>query len=246
MRYLVLSDLHANRHALDAVLADAAAHSWDQSLVLGDLVGYGGDPNGVIARIRELAPAAIIRGNHDKVAAGIEPPTGFNPVAYAAIQWTAATLTPDHAAWLAALPRGPIIVDEDIEICHGTPYDEDVYLVGPGEARRAADAATRPLCLFGHTHLQMGFRMRDEQLSSLPDDGRRPLPIEAAVGRLLVNPGAVGQPRDRDPRAAYAIVDTDLRLVTLHRVAYPIDDAQRQILRAGLPPTLASRLAAGR
>lgn len=147
MRYLVLTDIHANLQALDAVLADAATQAWEQALVLGDLVGYGGDPNGVIARIQALAPAAIIRGNHDKVAARLVPATGFNPVARAAIQWTADTLTPAHAVWLAALPQGPLAVDDDIEVCHGTPFDEDVYLVGPAEAAQAADAASRPICL---------------------------------------------------------------------------------------------------
>lgn len=246
MRYLVLTDIHANLQALDAVLADAATQAWEQALVLGDLVGYGGDPNGVIARIQALAPAAIIRGNHDKVAARLVPATGFNPVARAAIQWTADTLTPAHAVWLAALPQGPLAVDDDIEVCHGTPFDEDVYLVGPAEAAQAADAASRPICLYGHTHVQTGFTVRDGRLARIPDDGRRPLQVEAGMGRLLLNPGAVGQPRDGDPRAAYAVVDTDLRLVTLHRVSYPVQDAQARILDAGLPVTLAARLSLGR
>ena len=126
MRYLVISDIHANLEALDATLA--AASGYDQVLVLGDLVGYGADPNAVIDRVRALPLAAVIRGNHDKVAAGIESTDGFNFVARAAVVWTASQLTAPHLEWLTALPAGPLMIDEMIEICHGTPYDEDVYV----------------------------------------------------------------------------------------------------------------------
>src|SRR5438270_6128106 len=124
MRYLVLTDIHANLEALDACLADARARGYDQALVLGDLVGYGADPNAVIERMEALQPTAIVRGNHDKVACGLEQPEGFNVVAKSAAVWTFETLTPENREWLAALPQGPHDVDALIQICHGSPFDE--------------------------------------------------------------------------------------------------------------------------
>ena len=247
MRYLVISDIHANLAALETVLADAPALAHTRLLVLGDLVGYGGDPNAVVARIRALAPHAIIRGNHDKVGAGVESADGFNAAAQRAIRWTRETLTPDHRAWLAALPAGPLAVDGLIEICHGTPFDEDAYVFDDDDARRAIDAASRALCLFGHTHMQAGYRMDGTQCREVTARADRPLAVTIEPGaRYLVNPGSVGQPRDGDPRAAYAVVDTDRAAVTIHRVAYPIALAQERILAAGLPDVLARRLGVGR
>src|SRR5882762_9399849 len=125
MRYLVLTDIHANLEALDACLADAAARGYDETLVLGDLVGYGADPNAVVARVLDLQPSAIVRGNHDKVACGIEQPEGFNAAARMAALWTQDMLTPAHRDWLAALPVGPCVVNGLVQICHGSPFDED-------------------------------------------------------------------------------------------------------------------------
>ena len=155
MRTLVLTDVHANLEALDAVLT--AADRWDRVLVLGDLVGYGANPNEVVDRLFELAPHAMIRGNHDKVASGIDDPTHFNDVAATAARWTYDTLTVANRTRVAALRAGPIQVDERVEICHGTPFDEDVYVFSEGDARQASDAASRPVCFFGHTHVAVGF-----------------------------------------------------------------------------------------
>jgi len=246
MRYLVLSDIHANLEALDAVLAAAAAWPHDRVLVLGDLVGYGADPNGVITRVRALAPHALIRGNHDKVGAGLESPDGFNAVARTAIRWTYDALSDDNRAWLAALPAGPQIVDDLVEICHGTPFDEDTYVCDDGDALRALQAGRRPVCLFGHTHVQIGYGLTGQTLSLPASSPTRPLEIAVAEGRYLINPGSVGQPRDGDPRAALGLVDTDARTVTLHRVDYPIAAAQARIIAEGLPEVLAQRLALGR
>ena len=125
---------------------------YDATLVLGDVVGYGADPNEVIDRVTALNPVAIVRGNHDKVACGLEQAEGFNMVAKSAAVWTLETLTPAHREWLAALPEGPREVDDLIEICHGSPFDEDAYLFDELDALRALKVATRPLCFFGHTH----------------------------------------------------------------------------------------------
>ena len=247
MRYLVISDIHANVEAYDSVMAEAATLGYDKVLVLGDLVGYGADPNLVCERIRALNPEALIRGNHDKVGSGVESAEGFNAVARNAIRWTYETLTPDNRAWLAALPSGPMIVDEMIEICHGTPFDEDAYVFDDLDALRAMHAARRPLCLFGHTHVQVGHFLSRDQFGLASADDQRPLvmPLDEA-NRYLVNPGSVGQPRDSDPRAGFGIADTKAREITLYRVEYPIAKAQARILEEGLPDVLAQRLALGR
>ena len=247
MRYLVISDIHANLEAYETVMAEAKPLGYEKVIVLGDLVGYGADPNAICERIRDLNPAALIRGNHDKVGSGVESAEGFNAVARNAIRWTFETLTPDNRAWLAALPAGPMIVDELIEICHGTPFDEDSYVFDDLDALRAMHAARRPLCLFGHTHVQVGHFLSRDQFGLASADDQRPLVIALdEANRYLVNPGSVGQPRDGDPRAGFGIVDTKAREVTLYRVEYPIAKAQARILEEGLPDLLAHRLSLGR
>jgi diadenosine tetraphosphatase ApaH/serine/threonine PP2A family protein phosphatase len=257
VRYLVLSDIHANLEALEATLA--AAGSYDSTLILGDLVGYGADPNAVIECVRHLEPAVVIRGNHDKVAAGVEGVEGFNQIAREAIEWTSAALTPENHDWLAALPRGPVAIDETVEICHGSPFDEDVYVFDDLDALRAIRATRRPLCLFGHTHIPAIFRLSHEV-----SDANVGSPGNAIIDLMgptrgtsftvdmkenvnyLVNCGAVGQPRDGDPRAGYGIVDTDARTVVTMRIGYDVTTAQMKIIKAGLPDLLAKRLSMGR
>jgi diadenosine tetraphosphatase ApaH/serine/threonine PP2A family protein phosphatase len=247
MRYLVLTDIHANLEALDTCLADARTRAFDATLVLGDLVGYGPDPNAVVDRVQALKPVAIVRGNHDKVACGLEQAEGFNSVAKSAARWTLDMLTPEYRDWLCELPHGPILVDDVVEICHGSPFDEDAYIFDELDAVRALKVSTRPLCLFGHTHYPVTFELSADNFDS-------PGPAIAAEMRLvlrpgskyLVNPGAVGQPRDGDPRAAYAIADTKARCVELFRLSYPVELTQRKIVEAGLPEVLAQRLGMGR
>jgi diadenosine tetraphosphatase ApaH/serine/threonine PP2A family protein phosphatase len=248
MRYLILTDVHANLEALDACVADARARGFDQTLVLGDIVGYGADPNLAIERVQALKPAGMVRGNHDKVACGLERPEGFNMVARSAALWTFDALTPDHRAWLATLPEGPQQIDGLIEICHGSPVDEDAYIFDELDALRALKASKRPLCLFGHTHYPVTFEQSDAAADGLEMMGApRSNQIALREGfRYLVNPGAVGQPRDGDPRAAYAIVDTERRVVELFRLVYAVEVTQAKVIKAGLPEVLAQRLAVGR
>jgi predicted phosphodiesterase len=244
MRYLILSDMHANRQAVEAALADASGLGYDAVLVLGDLVGYGADPAAVIELTLGLNPVAIIRGNHDKVAAGLESSEFFNDVARRAIEWTSGALSPALLKVLTELPRGPLAVTPNLEICHGAPFDEDYYVFDTEDARRALAAATAPLCLFGHTHLPAMFATVDrgsEPRTDLAEDEFQ-LPTE---GRVLLNVGSVGQPRDGDPRAAYGILDIDRMVIRLRRVAYDVAAAQAQILAAGLPAVLAARLERG-
>ena len=247
MRYLVLSDIHANLEALNAVLDAARAIPYDRLLVLGDLVGYGADPNAIVDKIRDMQPHGLIRGNHDKVGSGIESAEGFNAVARSAIRWTYETLTPANREWLATLPTGPIVIDELVEICHGTPFDEDAYVFDDLDALRALHAAERPLCLFGHTHVQIGYALTGDQFTLTTLDDMRPLEVSVTNGaKHLLNPGSVGQPRDGDPRAGFAVVDTHHRAVTVYRIDYPVEQAQARIREEGLPEVLAQRLALGR
>jgi predicted phosphodiesterase len=247
MRYLVLTDIHANLEALDACLADAASNGYDATLVLGDLVGYGPDPNAVIDRVQRLAPVAMIRGNHDKVACGLEQPEGFNAVARRAALWTYEMLTPPNREWLAGLSKGPLVVDEVVEICHGSPFDEDAYVFDELDAVRALKTSQRPLCLFGHTHYPVTFALTDGRVETIGGPHALDGPVHIIEGsKYLLNPGAVGQPRDGDARAAYAIVDTNERRVDLFRLDYAIDQTQTKVMKAGLPEVLAQRLAVGR
>lgn len=246
MRYLVISDIHANLEALEAVLAHPATRVCDRVLVLGDLVGYGADPNAVIERIRSMPSVTIVRGNHDKVGAGLDKVDGFNLLARQAIEWTASALTPENRAWLRALPEGPIVVDSLVEICHGTPFDEDLYVFDDLDALRALRAATRPLCLFGHTHVPAAFRLDRDLRPIGPMRGARVTLTVDADARYLVNCGSVGQPRDGDSSAAFGIVDTEARTLDIMRVPYNVAAAQAKIVAAGLPDVLAQRLAVGR
>ena len=248
MRYLVLSDIHSNLEALQAVLHASAAQRYDAVLVLGDLVGYGADPNAVVDHVRNLNPAAIIRGNHDKVAAGLDDAEDFNAMAKSAAHWTRDSLTPQTLQYLRDLPAGPQMVDDMIEICHGSPLDEDLYVVADVDAARSIAVARAPICLFGHTHVAVSARMDNQRrLEIEAPQGHPEFPTDInADSKYLINPGSVGQPRDGDSRAAYAIADMDRKVVTLYRVAYPIEVAQKKILDAGLPPMLAYRLGMGR
>lgn len=246
MRYLILSDIHANLDAFETVLEHAAG-KWDRVLVLGDLVGYGAEPEAVVNRVRELSPEVVIRGNHDKAACGIDDGSQFNTTARIAAMWTGEQLTPENLEYLRALPMGPVEIDSLTEICHGAPFDEDHYIFDGSDAVMAFQAAARPLCLYGHTHLPAIFRHLDDHYEGAPPDGDREVLLPLQRGAYyLVNVGSVGQPRDGDPRAGYGILDADARELRLYRVPYPVEDAQRKIIAAGLPMSLANRLAVGR
>jgi diadenosine tetraphosphatase ApaH/serine/threonine PP2A family protein phosphatase len=248
MRYLILSDLHANLDALEAVLA--VAPPTDRFLILGDIVGYGAEPNAVIERVRGLSPTILIRGNHDKVASGVELPEAFNPAALQSAAWTYETLTTVNRIWLRALPSGPALIDDTVEICHGSPDDEDEYLFSATEAMRLASATSRPVCFFGHTHVAVSYtvcpdRAQVETVETRLEQDQVTIAIKPGR-QYLINPGAVGQPRDGDPRAAFGFFDTSTHNVQLWRVPYDVPRAQERIRAAGLPDVLARRLALGR
>lgn len=244
MRYLIISDVHANLHALDAVIADATAIGYDATLCLGDLVGYGGDPGPAIDRTLALAPVGLIRGNHDKVCAGLEAATLFNDVARQAVEWTRLVLSGVQLTALADLPRGPQRIDTDVEICHGAPFNEDHYVFDRADAGRAMSAASARICLYGHTHLPAVFSTPAHPVvrAAAGYDDELTLPRE---GPVLINVGSVGQPRDGDARAAYGLLDTERLSLRLRRVEYDVAGAQAAIRAAGLPRWLADRLALG-
>lgn len=243
MRYLILSDIHANLDALEAVLE--TADGWDRVLVLGDLVGYGADPNAVIDRVRALEPVAVIRGNHDKAACGLDDGGSFNHVARVAAAWTQAQLTGANREYLRQLPSGPTEIDATLEVCHGAPFDEDHYIFDAYDAQRAFEHASRRVCVFGHTHLPVVFRLKgSEMAAAVPEAETQGLELEPETAYLL-NPGSVGQPRDGDPRAAFAIYEAE-QAFEFRRVSYDVERAQRRIAAAGLPQALANRLGIGR
>ena len=247
MKYAVLSDVHANLEAIDAVLTDIKACDFDRILVLGDLVGYGADPNLVIERIRDIDNLSIIRGNHDKVAVGLEPSHHFNSQARAAIEWTAKILTSENKEFLTALPAGPVIIDSLVEVCHGTPFDEDAYIFDDEVAEKSLTMSRRLLCLFGHTHVPAMYELRNKKVvyENVSQRSHQIKITNNNHSNFIVNFGSVGQPRDGDPWAAWGLVDTETGIVTWKRVSYEVEKAQAKILAAGLPSELSQRLALG-
>lgn len=246
MRYLILSDMHGNWEAFRAVLRWARRKRFDSRLVLGDLVGYGAAPNQVVEAVRNLGPGLhTVRGNHDKVVAEVDSGEYFNQAALAAARWTRDRLTAPNRRFVKELPQGPIQVSEGIAICHGSPLDEDAYVFSDFDAYTIFTTTDSPVTFFGHTHVPSLFEMHSEGVEVRllrGESGRLELDPEH---RYLINPGSIGQPRDRDPRAAFMTYDGERRVVRWYRLDYPVEKAQRRILQAGLPEILADRLAVG-
>ncbi len=246
MRFLILSDMHGNADAFAAVLRRVRRKRFDVVLVLGDLVGYGAGPNQVVDAVRDLPGRMYaVRGNHDKVVAGLEDGSNFNHAALLAARWTTERLTVGNLRYVEELPQGPLETEDGVWICHGSPIDEDLYLFSALEALEIFSHYEPALTFFGHTHIPSLFMAqgRDVQVAILRGDGGS---LELEPGkRYLINPGSIGQPRDRDPRAAYMTYDSAKRIVRWHRVTYPVEKAQQRIVKAGLPKVLADRLALG-
>jgi predicted phosphodiesterase len=245
VRFLIISDLHANLEALESVLADASGQ-YERVICCGDLVGYNPDPAAVV-EWSEKHCDAIVRGNHDKVIAGIDDLDWFNPVAQTSARWTQKQLTAGQLDYLHKLPRGPLALD-GFEIIHGAPFDEDEYVISPDIAAESFSSLERPIAFFGHSHLQGGYFEKRRHLGQISrmrmDEQELTLELEPDTA-YLINPGSVGQPRDGDPRAAYVIYDKDLRLVQFRRVGYPIELTSEKIRLAGLPDVLGLRLFQG-
>ncbi len=238
----VIADVHGNLPALDTVLAALNAVGVDQIVSCGDIVGYGPWPREVIARLRAVNVPSV-QGNHDAAAGGVLPTDHFTAAARAAIDWIKARLTPEDGAFLAALPLTTVIAG--MTVVHGSmrgplwEYILDSWTAGESFRRLETDIG-----LFGHSHIQGGFTAAGSKVDTIdPRTGE----IDIIPGmRYLINPGSVGQPRDGDPRAAYAIIDLDVPKVSYRRIAYDITTTQREINRVGLPRELADRLSVGR
>ncbi len=251
MRILLLSDIHANLEALEACLAAAPGH--DIVVNLGDLVGYGASPNEAIARAQSVGKF-FVRGNHDKAVCGLMDMGDFNPIAALAASWTRDQLTAENLEWLRALPHGPVQIEDvpGLQFVHGSPLDEDEYLITLEDASGPLQVSQASMTFFGHTHIQGVFSAAGGEVEE-----RRP--AYSTVGqsevsefqveentRYLINPGSIGQPRDSDWRAAFGLYDTDSRRMAYYRVPYDLKSAQDRIFAANLPSRLATRLATGR
>jgi diadenosine tetraphosphatase ApaH/serine/threonine PP2A family protein phosphatase len=240
MRVAVISDVHANRHALDAVLSAVADEGVEAVWSLGDVVGYGPRPNECCDLVRERADLSLI-GNHDLVALGELAVTDFNDEAAAAAIWTSEHLTADSESFLRGLkPQADV---DGAELFHASPRDPVWEYVLTDEAARASfELTSAPLVLVGHSHVALALTFD----SGAVEGGPAPAGAEVELdGRWLLNPGSVGQPRDGDPRAAWLLLDLGRRFAAFHRVPYPIEKTQDEMREAGLPAALADRLARG-
>lgn len=237
MRYAVVSDVHGNLEALSAVLADAAGRA-DSVVCLGDVVGYGADPVACAELIAERADV-VVAGNHEHGVAGLLDLEWFNRYARAAMEWTREQMDDDHRAWLATRPLRAEI--EEATLVHASPAspEEWDYLITPDDGFEAFPAFTTRLCFVGHSHRPGTWSIG----STGPDHQTGSVDIQLEPGRrYIVNVGSVGQPRDGDPRAAYAVCDLVARRITIRRVPYDVQAARTKILAAGLPRFLSDRL----
>lgn len=241
MRYAVLSDIHSNLEALDAVLTDAHARGCDQFICLGDVVGYNADPNECMRQIRQLN-CPVVKGNHDEQASIPFSTEGFNEMAEEAIGWTQEQLSLEEKTWLANLPLTRPV--DDFTIVHASldAPNQWNYVFNDLDASASFSCQETALCFFGHTHWPTAFTCNAQGVQRLPVGQL----VLAAGQKYFINPGSIGQPRDRDWRAAYGIYDVERNVVEQHRVKYDLQTAQRKIRTAGLPERLADRLAVGR
>jgi diadenosine tetraphosphatase ApaH/serine/threonine PP2A family protein phosphatase len=241
MRIAVISDIHANLHALESVLTDVDRESIDELWCLGDVVGYGPKPNECCDLIRGRAAISLC-GNHDLASLGLLDVAEFSGDAATAARWTAGVLGEEQRAWLGSL--SPLARRDRAELFHASPRDPVwEYVLSEEVALLSLQATTEPLVLVGHTHVALALALDDDRI----DGGLAPggITVELDDRRFLVNPGSVGQPRDGDPRAAWLLVDTGAGTAGFHRVTYPIEETQKEMQHAALPETLAGRLAHG-
>jgi predicted phosphodiesterase len=247
VRVAVLSDVHSNLAALEAVLSDigsAAAGPVDAIWHLGDTVGYGPDPQAVVDRLLEVG-AIGVKGNHDDAGGGGSSVEFFNPDGHAAIAWTRTRIDEPTRLYLANLPERLVPEGSDFTLAHGSPRDPIwEYLDSAAVAGANLAAFGTRYCLVGHTHMPRVFRETRGEMKPVVVDPGGVLKLDDR--RSILNPGSVGQPRDGDARSSYLLIDTDAGHATWHRVGYDVAATQAAILAAGLPPRLARRLSFGR
>jgi len=240
MKYAIFGDIHANLEALHTVLEDAAAQGCNNYVCLGDVVGYNADPAECVNIVREL-DCPVVKGNHDEEASIDSPLDGLNPLAAHALRWTRENLCKEDREWLKAIKMVRQV--RDFTIVHATLDTPGGwgYVTNKFDAMASFSYQFTPVCFHGHTHTPR-FYVKDGSVEAVPGDS-----INIEMGRkYFINTGSVGQPRDGDWRASYAVYDTDKQEVTIHRLEYDVQTAQKKILDAGLPEMLANRLAVGK
>jgi diadenosine tetraphosphatase ApaH/serine/threonine PP2A family protein phosphatase len=237
VKLAIVSDIHANLEALEAVLADLVPQRPDDIICLGDFVGYGASPNECVERLRPLISGAVL-GNHDAAAVGRLSLGDFNSDAATAARWTEEALSPESHEWLAGLPY--TLERGDALLVHASPFDPSLwnYVLSPVDAAEEFAAFEQRICFIGHSHFPGAFELHGDEIRYRRSEEIRLLP----GARYIVNVPSVGQPRDSDPRAGYAIYDSGAGAVRQVRLEYDIDGAMRRIREAGLPPFLAERL----
>lgn len=242
MRILIISDIHANLAAFEAVL-DHAAGQWDTIWCLGDLIGYGPKPNECVELLREYDHVSL-SGNHDWAVLGKLDVTVFNHEAQEALLWTRATISEETHEYLDSLPS--TLIREPFTLTHASPRQPIwEYILDIGTASANFAHFDTSFCLVGHTHVPICFSQAKESKNTVSITPIYDTPIVLNQKRSIFNPGSVGQPRDSDPRAAYAILDTDAMIWQYQRVDYPVKVTQEQMLEQGIPPRLAKRLEFG-
>ena len=248
MRYLVLSDIHSNIEALDACLQRANLARYDRVLCCGDLVGYGPNPVEAIDMVKTL-DAVTIRGNHDRVASGLDEATHFNPHAKRAIYWTRSVLPDSYREYLSNLPVGPVSITPEVQLVHGAITGEDDYIFTEGDAEENFRLTDKKITFFGHSHFPVVFSSTEKGYAILATsyEFNEFTAVKCDFStKLLINCGAVGQPRDGDTRASFAIWDQDHTRMEFYRVEYDIELTQKKMAEVRLPSYLIERLAHGR
>jgi predicted phosphodiesterase len=244
MKYLIFSDIHSNMEAFEELLTLQAVKEADKYLFLGDLVGYGASPDETITRFRQLKKISSIRGNHDKVIANLESSSLFNPVAAFSAEWSKLHITEDNQLFLKLLKTGPEVIDHFITICHGSTFDEDYYVFSMFEAVESFKFMETAIGFFGHTHFPVIYLLRNEKIDIVPLTQETKIKLDPNT-RYLINPGSIGQPRDKNPKSSFIIFDSSKKEIHFKRYSYNIKETQRKIRTAGLPEILASRLESG-
>lgn len=244
MKYIIFSDIHSNLEAFGKFLTLKRVETYDKLLFLGDLVGYGPNPNEVINLFKKLKNLHSVRGNHDKVVAEIESSSFFNPVAAFSAEWNKNQITESNNKFIKKLEKGPVIVDHFITICHGSTFDEDYYVFSIFEAKESFKFMTTSIGFFGHTHFPIIYLLRNGKIDTVPLTKNIKIKLDPNT-KYLINPGSIGQPRDRNPNSSFITLDSSKKEITFQRYTYNIRKAQKKIRDAGLPEMLASRLESG-
>ncbi len=242
MLIAIIADLHANLEATRAVLGDIDKRKPDKTICLGDLTGYNANPNEVVELVREREIPTIM-GNHDAAVCGLEDPWFFREAAKRVIEWQIDQLNDDHRRWLSSCPEQIVFRGSCLGV-HGSPSSRDDYIIDWLDAMRQLEFLNGrdvSVCFFGHSHRPSFFSEKGNTTSHTADV-RQLHP----ANRYFINPGAVGQPRDRDPRAAYGLFESDKMTFEFCRIEYDVETCQRKIIEAGLPTELARRLSKGK